>query len=68
MLVLGSGGALTALLAARAGAGRVTAVERGRLLFRMAQQALAANAATPGAARISLLDRPLRSVGVAGGA
>lgn len=68
VLVLGGGGGLAALLAARAGAGHVTAVERGRMLFRMAAQALAANAAAPGTPRITLLDRPLRSVGVAGAA
>ena len=68
VLVLGGGGGLAALLAARAGAGRVTAVERGRMLFRMAAQALAANAAAPGAPRVTLLDQPLRSVGVAGAA
>ena len=68
MLVLGGGGGVAALLAARAGAGRVTAVERERMLYRMARQALAANAAAPGAARITLLDRPLRLVGVAGAA
>ncbi|KAK9846546.1 hypothetical protein WJX81_006344 [Elliptochloris bilobata] len=66
VLVLGGGGGLAALLAARSGAGRVTAVERGRLLFRMAAQTLAANAGALGAARIALLDRPLHSVGVAG--
>jgi len=66
VLVLGGGGGAAALLAARAGDARVTAVERGRLLHRMAAQALAANAAAPGAAAVCLLDAPLRSVGVAG--
>ena len=38
MLVLGAGGGMLSLLAAQAGAGRVTAVERSRMLYRMARQ------------------------------
>lgn len=38
VLALGTGSGLLALLAAGAGAGRVTAVERSRSLYRMAKQ------------------------------
>lgn len=40
VLVLGAGGGLLALMAAAAGARRVTAVERSRMLYRMARQVL----------------------------
>ena len=66
MLVLGQGTGILALLAARAGAGRVSSIERSRMLFRMAKQTLAANAGAANAERISLLDCPLRCIGVAG--
>lgn len=68
-LVLGAGGGLLALLAARAGAGCVTAVERSRMLYRMARQVLEANAEgqhREAVARVHLLDRRLQSVGVQG--
>lgn len=68
-LVLGAGGGLLALLAAQAGCGSVAAVERSRMLFRMAKQCLEANAAgqhAEVAGRVRLLDRRLRSVGVEG--
>ena len=66
VLVLGQGTGVLALLAARAGAGRVSSVERSRMLFRMAKQALAANTGATNADRIRLLDCPLRCIGVAG--
>ena len=68
-LVLGAGGGLLSLLAAQAGAGSVIAVERSRMLYRMAKQCLEANAAGQHAelaARVQLLDRPLQAVGFAG--
>lgn len=68
-LVLGAGGGLLALLAAQAGCGSVTAVERSRMLFRMAKQCLEANAGgehAEVAARVRLVDRRLQSVGVEG--
>ena len=67
VLVLEQGTGILALLAARAGAGRVTCVARGRMHYRMAKQALAANAAALNAACITLLDRPLTAIRVAGG-
>ena len=68
-LVLGAGGGLLSLLAAQAGCGSVTAVERSRMLFRMAKQCLEANAGgehAEVAARVRLVDRRLQSVGVEG--
>ena len=68
-VVLGAGGGLLALLAAQVGAASVTAVERSRMLYRMARQCLETAAAgqhAEVAARVSLLDRRLQSVGVAG--
>lgn len=70
-LVLGTGGGLLPLLAAQAGAGEVVAVERSRMLYRMAKQVLESNrggGADPGAAdRVCLLDRRLQAVAVRGG-
>lgn len=66
MLVLGAGGGLLGLLAARAGAGRVTMVERSRMLYRMARQALDANPNAPRVERIHLVGRRLQSCGVRG--
>ncbi|EIE22937.1 hypothetical protein COCSUDRAFT_83709 [Coccomyxa subellipsoidea C-169] len=66
ILVLGAGSGLLALMAARAGAGRVTAVERSRMLYRMARQALDANLDAPGAANVRIVDCPLRCIGVQG--
>lgn len=53
-------------MAARAGAGWVTAVERSRMLYRMARQALDANSDAPGAAHVRIVDCPLRCIGVEG--
>jgi predicted RNA methylase len=44
VLALSSGGGALPILAAQAGAGRVSAIERGRMLYRMAKQVLSANA------------------------
>lgn len=66
VLVLGAGGGVLSLLAARAGAGRVTAVERTRMLYRMAKQILSSNEGIPGAENVHLLARSLFTVAVAG--
>ena len=68
VLVLGAGGGLLSLLAAQAGAGCVTAVERSRMLYRMAKQCLESNAGQHGevVGRVRLVDRRLQAVGVAG--
>ena len=67
MLTLAAGGGLLPLLAAGAGAARVTAVERSRMLYRLARQVLAANGSAPGAERVHLIGRRLQAVGIAGG-
>ena len=64
MLVVSQGSGMLPLLAARAGAGHVTAVERGPMLYRMAKQALKGNPMW--ADTIQLLDRPLGQVTVLG--
>ncbi len=64
--MLGQGTGILALLAAQAGAAQVSCVERSRMLYRMAQQTLAANAEAPNADCITLLPRPLEALGVAG--
>lgn len=66
MLVLGQGTGMLALLAAQAGAGRVSCVERSRMLYRMAQQVIGANLQAPNAGNIALLPRPLQFIRVAG--
>ena len=65
MLVVSQGSGLLPLLASRAGAGRVDAVERSRMLFRMAKQALAGNPMW--ADVVHLLTCPLSQVCIAGG-
>lgn len=69
-LVLGTSGGLLPLLAAQAGTGQVAAVERSRMLYRMARQVLESNRGSggdPGAAgRVCLLDRRLQAVAVRG--
>ncbi|KAK9803026.1 hypothetical protein WJX72_005333 [[Myrmecia] bisecta] len=66
ILVLGTGTGVLGLMAARAGAGRVTCIERSRMLFRMAKQALEGNRDMEGIGALHLLDRRLQSCGVAG--
>lgn len=66
VLVLGAGTGVLALSAAAAGAGRVTAVERSRMLYRMARAMLDANRAAAGAANVYLISRRLKAVGIAG--
>ena len=66
VVVLGAGGGILGLLAGQAGAGRATCIERSRMLYRMAKQALEANRGRPGMGAVHLLDRRLQSVGVAG--
>jgi predicted RNA methylase len=66
VLVLGQGSGVLGLLATREGAGRVTCVERSRMLYRMARQLLSANARSLGASSIHLIGRPLHCVAVEG--
>ena len=63
VLALSSGGGILPLLASRAGAGRVTAIERSRMLYRMAKQILSSNMDAPGTENVRLLARSLFAVG-----
>lgn len=65
-LVLGAGGGVLGLLSARSGVASVICVERSRMLYRMAKQALEANAGMQGIASVHLLDCGLQSVGIDG--
>lgn len=67
VLALAAGGGVLALLATRAGAGRVTAVERSRMLYRMAKQILEDNSSeVPGVQQVYLMARSLTSLGIEG--
>ena len=66
VLVLGSGSNILGLMAAALGARRVTCVERGPLLLRMAKQTLQSNQHIQGADKVTLVDRQLQACGVTG--
>lgn len=66
VLVLGSGSNILGLMAAPLGARRVTCVERGPLLLRMAKQTLQSNQHIKGAGKVTLVDRQLQACGVTG--
>lgn len=53
-------------MAAYSGARRVTCVERGPLLLRMAKQTLQSNQHSKGVGKITLVDRQLQACGVTG--
>lgn len=65
VLALSSGGGVLPLMAAAAGAARVTAVERSRMLYRMTKQILASNEDSLGPNTVHLVARSLRAVRVA---
>ena len=65
-LVLGSGTGILGLIAAQLGARRVTCIEHGPMLYRVATQTLHSNRHITGANRIMLVDRGLQSCGIAG--
>ena len=66
MLSLGSGTNILGLMAAKLGARRITCIEQGPMLYRMAKQTLESNAQVAGAKHIVLVDRHLRACGVVG--
>lgn len=66
MLSLGSGTNVLGLMAAQLGARRVTCIEQGPMLYRMAKQTLQSNAHVPGAKYIVLVDRQLQACGIIG--
>ena len=66
MLALGSGTNILGLMAAQLGARRITCIEQGPMLYRMAKQTLQSNADVAGAKHIILVDRHLQACGVMG--
>lgn len=66
MLTLGSGTNILGLMAAQIGARRVTCIEQGPMLYRMAKQTLLSNTHMPGAKCIVLVDKPLQACGIVG--
>jgi len=62
VLALGSGGGLLSLMAAKHGAGRVSAIERSRMLYRMAKQVISSNESIPGVENVHLIARSLLAV------
>lgn len=66
MLALGSGTNILGLMVAQMGARRVTCIEQGPMLYRMAKQTLLSNAHMPGAKSIVLVDKPLQACGIVG--
>ena len=66
VLSLGSGTNILGLMAAQLGARRVTCIERGPLLYRMAKQTLQSNADMAAAKHVVLVDRHLQACGLVG--
>lgn len=66
VLALGSGTNILGLMAAQLGARRITCIEQGPMLFRMAKQTLQSNAHVTGAKHIVLVDRHLQACGIVG--
>ncbi|QDZ17548.1 S-adenosyl-L-methionine-dependent methyltransferase [Chloropicon primus] len=66
VLILGSGSGILPLLAAKAGAGRVTCVFQSKSLYRMACLALEENKDSLDATKIRLLENPIESCFVEG--
>ncbi|KAG7675099.1 hypothetical protein Ndes2526A_g07853 [Nannochloris sp. 'desiccata'] len=62
VLALGSGGGLLSLMALRHGAGRVSAIERSRMLYRMTKQIISSNESIPGVENVHLIARNLLAV------
>jgi hypothetical protein len=67
VLVLGAGTGVLGMLCAAEGAGRVTSVERGRMLYRLAKMIVLDNPGAAGIENLHMIDRRLQAVGVAGG-
>lgn len=66
MLSLGSGTNILGLMAAQLGARRITCIEQGPMLYRMAKQTLQSNARVAGAKFVVLVDRQLQACGIVG--
>ena len=66
VLVLGSGSNILGCMAAQGGARRVTCIEQGPMLYRMAKQTLSSNCKAAWADNIVILDRRLQACCVQG--
>ena len=66
VLMVGTGSNILGLMAAQGGARRVTCVEKGLMLYRMAQQTLTSNSTAAWAKNIVILDRRLQACCVKG--
>lgn len=66
MVVLGSGSNILGLMASQLGARRVTCIERGPMLYRMAKQTLQSNRDIKGTDSVCLIDRQLQACGIKG--
>lgn len=66
VLALGNGTNMLGLMAAHLGARRVTCIEQGPMLYRIAKQTLQSNAHMLGVKHIVLVDKPLQACGIVG--
>ena len=66
MIVLGNGSNILGLMASQLGARRVTCIERGPMLYRVAKQTLQSNTHMKGTDSICLIDRQLQACGIKG--
>ncbi len=66
VIVLGSGGNILGLMASQLGARRVTCIERGPMLYRVAKQTLQSNRHMKGTENVCLIDRQLQACGITG--
>jgi len=62
VLALSGGGGLLSLMAAKHGGGRVSAIERSRMLYRMAKQIISSNESVPRVENVHLIARNLSAV------
>ncbi|KAL0046712.1 hypothetical protein WJX82_008116 [Trebouxia sp. C0006] len=67
VIVLGNGSNILGLMASQLGARRVTCIERGPMLYRVAKQTLQSNRHMKGTDSICLIDRQLQACGIKGG-
>jgi hypothetical protein len=66
VIVLGNGSNILGLMASQLGARRVTCIERGPMLYRVAKQTLQSNRHMKGTDSICLIDRQLQACGIKG--
>ncbi len=66
MIVLGNGSNILGLMASQLGARRVTCIERGPMLARLAKQTLQSNRHMKKTESVCLIDRQLQACGIKG--